>query len=191
MSKAFVPRVIFLGNPGVGKSSILHWAKYGKFNERDLATVGVGLTRMQATHNGVEIEYQLLDTAGQELYRSIVPMYFRGVSGAVVMFSVIDKPSFLAVRSWIDELYSRAGKQTMIAIVGNKVDFADTEWAVQTEEAEEFARELRCPIYFTSAASGENVNLLMSHILETIVLPALTGEKDAELESSERGRKCC
>ena len=125
MIETVSPRIIFIGDSGVGKTSLIYRSKYNKFNEGTAPTVGAGITKMEAVQNGVRVEYQLWDTAGQEIYRNIVPMYFKGASGAVIVFSCEDRSSFLHLGSWVEELLSHSERPIKYVIVGNKIDLKD------------------------------------------------------------------
>lgn len=41
------------------------------------------------------------DTAGQERYRSLAPMYYRGAAAAVVVFDVTNRDTFEGAKSWV------------------------------------------------------------------------------------------
>ncbi len=44
------------------------------------------------------------DTAGQELFRSLMRMYYRGARAAILCYDIVDKYSLLDVRYWIEHL---------------------------------------------------------------------------------------
>lgn len=185
------PRVVFIGDSGVGKTSLIHWAKYNKFNEAPATTIGAGITRIEADANGIPIAYQLWDTAGQEMYRSIVPMYFRGVCGIVVVFSLTQRSSFEHVEGWVSEAAAHTD-QVPIVVVGNKCDCSDV--SVSQAEARAWGEQRKIPVLFTSASTGENVELLLEHLQKHFVVPALSGG-NAFTEQVQRreqvGMTCC
>ena len=80
------PRVIFIGDSGVGKTSLITRGTNDTFNELTSPTIGAGVTPITMTVNGVEVNFQVWDTAGQEIYRSIVPLYFKYAKCAIVVF---------------------------------------------------------------------------------------------------------
>ena len=47
---------------------------------------------------------QLWDTAGQEKYKALTPMYYRDAVGAIIVYDITSTPSFEAVKSWIKNL---------------------------------------------------------------------------------------
>ena len=44
------------------------------------------------------------DTAGQEMYRSMIKMYYRGVAVAIVVYDVSDRSSFESVPTWFKDI---------------------------------------------------------------------------------------
>lgn len=191
MAEASPPRVVLVGDSGVGKTSLIHRAKYNKFNEAAVTTIGAGITPMDATHNGVHIDYQLWDTAGQEIYRSIVPMYFRGVCGVIVVFSMTERSSFMNLNSWFTEIQKHIDNQTPILLVGNKTD-CPNDAVVSMAEVSQYSCEKKIDVVLTSASTGENVDVMLKHIIERFVVPSLRGEGINLADDSRfEGESCC
>ena len=88
------PRVITLGNSGVGKTSLIYRMKTGQFLEETAPTIGAGVTQVEVTIKANTYPLQIWDTAGQEMYRNIIPIYFKGAVFAILVFSMDDKKSF-------------------------------------------------------------------------------------------------
>ena len=44
---------------------------------------------------------QIWDTAGQEQYHSLAPMYYRGPAAAVLVFDVTRRQSFEKLKEWV------------------------------------------------------------------------------------------
>jgi small GTP-binding protein len=164
------PRIIFVGDAGVGKTALIHRMKTRTFKEDTLPTLGAGVTPMDANIQGQRFDYQIWDTAGQEIYRNIVPIYFRGAVCAVVVFAVDDLPSFKNLQSWLDQLHNNTDTDVGIVIVGNKVDRQSPR--VTKAEAEKWANDRKYVLIWTSALTGQNVDVLIEHIVSQHVLSA-------------------
>ena len=48
------------------------------------------------------------DTAGQERYSSLAPLYYRGASAAAVVYDVTNPESFSKAKYWVSELQKNA-----------------------------------------------------------------------------------
>merc|ERR1711879_629270 len=112
------------------------------------------------------------DTAGQERYKSLAPMYYRGAAAAVVVYGITSKESFDAAKSWVVELQST---DTVIALAGNKSDLDSTR-AIERETAQTYAESMGILYMETSAKSGQNVNELFHEI--AVRLPKQSKDDD-------------
>ena len=164
------PRVVFVGDSGVGKTSLIHYAKNGTRETHTNPTIGAGITQMSTFYNGETINYQLWDTAGQEIYRNIVPIYFKGAVCAIVVFSLTDPKSFESLESWIEQLQQHAEPNCGIIIVGNKADVENQK--VSHDQANKWADERNYNIIFASAYTGENVDLIVDYVCSKYVAKA-------------------
>ena len=185
------PRIIFVGDSGVGKTSLIHRAKNGVFDSHSIPTIGAGITQMASDINGVQVNYQFWDTAGQEIYRNIVPIYFKGAICAIIVFSMTDSQSFHHLQGWIDQLHAHSEPNVGLVIVGNKID--SVKIAVNEEEARKWAMDRKLTIIFTSAVTGQNIELLLGHIAASYVLPQkvhLQNTRTVNIQSKER-KSCC
>lgn len=48
------------------------------------------------------------DTAGQERYASLAPLYYRGASAAAVVYDITSGDSFQKAKHWVSELQKNA-----------------------------------------------------------------------------------
>ena len=48
------------------------------------------------------------DTAGQERYASLAPLYYRGASAAAIVYDITSTESFAKAKHWISELHKNA-----------------------------------------------------------------------------------
>lgn len=130
------------------------------------------------------------DTAGQETYKSITRSYFRGASGALLVFDITRRNTFASVTSWLNDLRQIAEDDIVVVLVGNKSDLAHASAVsgdstapnkrqVTREEAEEWCRENRVMQYVeTSAKSGENVERAFLEVAERIYQNIEAGKYD-------------
>jgi small GTP-binding protein len=169
MPNVLVPRVIFAGDTGVGKTALIYRMKHNSFNPNTLPTLGAGITEMDSTIDGSSLLYQLWDTAGQEIYRNIVPIYFRGAVCAVIVFSIEEPRSFQNIDGWIEQLLNNAEGNVGIVIVGNKIDSERPR--VDMAAVENWTSQKNYPLIWTSAVTGQNVDILEDHIVTRYVVP--------------------
>jgi small GTP-binding protein len=131
------------------------------------------------------MKLSLWDTAGQETYKSVTRSYFRGASGALLVFDLCRKQTFLHVTDWLNDLRQIAEPDIVVVLVGNKADLTlssadgENKREVTREEAEEWARRNGVLEYVeTSAKSGENVEKAFMRVAERIYQNIQAGKYD-------------
>ncbi len=65
--------------------------------------------------------------AGQERFRSITKLYYRGASAVVLVYSIIDESSFEEMGRWLMEVRENLGHDIVLHVVGTKSDVAAQE----------------------------------------------------------------
>jgi len=170
-------KVVLLGDMGVGKSSIALRLVHDQFNANSVTTVGaVCWTKSVTTKNG-PVKLQLWDTAGQDRYHALAPLYYRGASVAVVVYDITRKETFGTLQDWVKELKMQGPSNILIAVVGNKADLAEKR-EVEREDGEKFAKEINGIFAETSAKTSEGgIKELFDQIGDQ--LPALPTQDQA------------
>eukprot|EP00929_Paragymnodinium_shiwhaense_P038576 TRINITY_DN20369_c0_g1_i2.p1 TRINITY_DN20369_c0_g1~~TRINITY_DN20369_c0_g1_i2.p1 ORF type:complete len:179 (-),score=37.95 TRINITY_DN20369_c0_g1_i2:219-755(-) len=131
------------------------------------ATVGIDFLSKTMYLEDRTVRLQLWDTAGQERFRSLIPSYIRDSSGAIVVYDITNRSSFLNTAKWIEDVRSERGPDVVIVLVGNKTDLADKR-QVSTEEGEEKAKESNVMFIETSAKMGHNVKALFRQLAQAL-----------------------
>ena len=73
-----------------------------------------------------EIKLQLWDTAGEERFRALVPMYYKDAHAIIVAFSLTSSDSFENLDKWLKDIENNATiSNYVLVIVGNKSDCDD------------------------------------------------------------------
>lgn len=70
-------KVVLLGDTGVGKSSLVLRFVTNSYKPYSESTIGASFMSKVIMSNGKQIKFQIWDTAGQEKYHSLAPMYYR------------------------------------------------------------------------------------------------------------------
>ncbi|KAL5046953.1 hypothetical protein BDW71DRAFT_48122 [Aspergillus fruticulosus] len=131
-----------------------------------------------------KMKLSLWDTAGQETYKSITRSYFRGASGALLVFDITRPTTFASCTQWLQDLRQIAEEGIVVILVGNKSDLAgdDTDSnqrRVTRQEAEEWCRMNNVVRYLeTSAKSGEGVERAFLEVAERIYRNIEMGKYD-------------
>ncbi|KAI1105024.1 GTP-binding protein rab2 [Jackrogersella minutella] len=198
----YIAKLVCIGDSGCGKSSLTIRLCEGRFSPQHDVTIGVefgsrivpvgpphsksinasktngGLPEPPRANNTPQkhMKLSLWDTAGQETYKSVTRSYFRGASGALLVFDITRKVTFDHVTDWLNDLRAIADPDIVVILVGNKLDEAQPADAdlpsnreVTRQEAEDWARRSGVLQYVeTSAKSGENVEDAFMRVADRI-----------------------
>lgn len=175
-----VAKVVIVGDSGVGKSALLNRYCHNIFTKNYLATIGVdfSLARLMmdfpspdgGTPSKRSVRLQIWDTAGQDRFKTIAQVYYRGANAIVAAFDLTDHTSFENVENWLREVNvhritndARPNGNAAVWIVGTKSDLVTAPFgsaarrAVMRSEAENLVRELKCAGYFETSALSETL----------------------------------
>ena len=180
-------RVVLIGDPAVGKTSIVSQTENGSFDPNEPSTVGAMFILHQEQVDGQVIEMQIWDTAGQERFRSLGPIYYRNASAAVVVFDITRSHSFDDLDGWIKQFTSVAPSHAIICIVANKSDLMSNA-EIPIETAKEWAKKKGYLFHITSAKTGEGIPDLFKLIAQKI---STIKTSNPELQKVSNPHKCC
>lgn len=183
-------KVITLGDGQVGKSSLILRYCDAVLPKTMFQTIGIDFRHKDVCVDGTKVQLQIWDTAGQERYDNITRAYVRNAVGMLLVYDITSQRSFERVRRWMNELLAsnetRAARSVQI-LVGNKSDL-DAKRQVSAEQGAEFAREAGFKFFETSAATGDQVDVLFEALATDVLsskLAASTEEKSVEEKSLE------
>ena len=96
---------------------------------------------------------------GQESFRSITKVFYRGAHAVLLCYSMGDLQSFENLKKWMDEIRTQCSPDVMIYLVGNKSDLPDKHKQVSSEKALRFKTDQELDyVCETSAKIGNHVN---------------------------------
>jgi len=139
MSYNYLFRIIILGHPAVGKTSLMHLLSSDRAPLLYHPTIGIDFgTTVTPLLNGNDIKTHLWDTAGQEYFSPIVRTYYRNIAGAMLVYDVTNRVSFERLSYWLNELKEESSHPGKIILLANKIDRYPR--VISTEEGEAFAK---------------------------------------------------
>ena len=204
MNNSFL-KLILIGDGRVGKTSIINKYIHNKFNENEGMTLNCCYMEKTIIHNDRKYKFSIWDTAGQEKFNAITPIYYRDARGVILVYDITNPHSFERVKKWIEEL-KNYNENASIVIVGNKIDLKDNI-AVNSEMSQEKAKSLNMAVMETSALDSSNVQEAFFQLLKEMYksVKALVsnqgtsqeklGEAGVQLNTNtanqEKKKKCC
>ncbi len=188
MTEAFKAKVVLVGPPGVGKTSLVRRFVLQTYEDAYRATLGANVYKwsgpVDVDGRAVRVTMGLWDTTGEAgLSEGRRDVYAHGAQGVLAVCDVTDGETVPALAPWIDGALRVAGDMP-VQILLNKADLGPREDA-QTAALRE-ARVRGAPAYRTSARTGDNVaaafEALARRIVERALVPA-----DGPLDDADFG----
>eukprot|EP01086_Lenisia_limosa_P013932 TRINITY_DN4366_c0_g1_i1.p1 TRINITY_DN4366_c0_g1~~TRINITY_DN4366_c0_g1_i1.p1 ORF type:complete len:199 (-),score=27.40 TRINITY_DN4366_c0_g1_i1:112-708(-) len=191
-------KVVLLGEGCVGKTSLVMRYVSNTFNEKHITTIQALFVPKRLNLDGQSMTMNIWDTAGQEKYHALGPIYYRDADGAVLVYDITDVDSFNKVQTWVKELRKMLGKDIELIIAGNKSDMEKNR-NVTLAEAEAYAASVGARHYSTSAKHDTGVSDMFLELLKTMAQkkPSAASRRGAGLlivdDSSQNKKKggCC
>jgi len=149
-------KIIFCGDAGVGKTSIIISLMGQKFSEEYEPSIGVDFFSKTIRYKERMLKLQIWDSAGQEKFRSLIPNYIRGSSLIFLIFDITNKTSYDNIPEWI-KFITDIDNNGNIILVGNKIDLKEKR-VVNKEEAEKFSQEKKYEYFEVSAKEETNID---------------------------------
>jgi small GTP-binding protein len=163
-----VKKIVLIGDPGAGKTSLIRKFVLDLFDDKYLTTLGTKVTNKtmilapQELNEKVELKLMIWDVMGQKEYRLIQESAFLGSSGAIIVGDVSRKETMDHLANWVSDLFNITGVIPLV-FVGNKIDLMNNGTTDQ-ENIEQLAMSYETPYFLTSAKTGENVE----HAFQTL-----------------------
>jgi len=169
-------KIIFVGDAGVGKTTIISRIMDNPFNEVYEPSIGVDFMSKNIKFRDQNIKLQIWDTAGQEKYKGLIPSYVRNSSIVFLVYDVSVKTSFDNIPKWIN--FIKTIENTTLVLCGNKIDLENRE--VKKEEGEALAQKEGISFFEVSAKTEENIKNMFYNVV--VELPTFA-ENNANKEN--------
>ncbi|MGV9174107.1 MAG: Rab family GTPase [Promethearchaeia archaeon] len=180
-------KVILLGSPMVGKTSLLARFVDDQFSDEYNQTIGanflikeMNLKNILNKHSDFNIDQELKDKiiekgfrlyfwdlGGQSDKLFVTEYYFLQALGAMVVFDLSNKGTFEELDFWISKMRELSGDIPFI-IVGNKLDLEDQR-EVSDSEIEEIIDKYDVKYFDASAKFNENVDKAFKYLAMEIL----------------------
>jgi GTPase KRas protein len=150
-------KIAVLGKSLVGKSALTYRFISDKFPTEHDTTVE-DQYKTEVTINDTTCELEILDTAGQDDYQTMLDTWIEFGNCFLLVYSIDEADSFKQIKQKYERIVQLKGKQKFsVVIAGNKCDLPGDQRKVTKEEAENYAKNIGVSFLEVSALTRVNV----------------------------------
>jgi len=168
----FVFKVTVIGDGQVGKSSLIRRYTQASFQTQYTKTIGAQFSSYSDEVDNLKCHLSLWDIAGQDDHFFLRPVFYKGTSCGIIVFSLEDsdhgKESLKRIPTWHGDIKKFCG-DIPIVILGNKVDLVADKNSKDAEVQKIVDKRGFLGFYKTSAKTGENVGEAFKKIIRKLL----------------------
>lgn len=163
-------KVIVVGDPSVGKTSLILRYTDKAFHRSYIPTIGTNITEKNVLLNKDLMQLVLWDIAGQVKFNKIRRQFYKGAAGVIFVFDLTDLSTFENISKWYHDLQGNLEDFPNVELVlcGNKVDLI-AERRVPREKIDELCRKLGIPYFEISSITGQNVEETFDTVIKLLL----------------------
>ncbi|MFX1562996.1 MAG: Rab family GTPase [Promethearchaeota archaeon] len=152
-----VYKIVTLGEPAVGKTSLVTKYVTGRFDRDYRRTLGIDISTYDSKIDDKLFKLLIWDLAGQDIFVDLRTRYCQGASGGIVVFDLTRPQTFEVVHDWVEAMRRSVEYDPVLVLLGNKADLTSNR-KISKEQGEALSKELGITAYReTSAKTGMQV----------------------------------
>jgi small GTP-binding protein len=177
--KPLIYKIVLVGPSDVGKTCLCQRFVDNSFSMDTKKTIGVDFalksvlvaanTPSNPSSIAQEITLQLWDFAGEERFRTALPMYLAGTQAALLSFDLTRPETLHSLSDWLEVMrkYQEVDSSFPFFLVGMK---ADQEQIVPEDAIKAFKEAQQIEDYYaTSAATGDGIEAAFQQITSNLL----------------------
>ena len=164
-------KVLLLGAPAVGKTSILYRYIKNQFSQDYITTIGINyLTKEINLDEKNFAKLVIWDVAGHEKFKFLRNQYYEGTQGALVIFDLTKLKTYEELEHWLSEMFEILQKKIPFIIIGNKLDLVkEVGRSIENDIVRDYAENQDSIYIETSAKTGENIENAFKELTQHMI----------------------
>jgi small GTP-binding protein len=149
----FVHKLVFLGDSGVGKTSLVERFVYDSLSTDMTRTIGAVLHVKKVEFKGALHKLVIWDLGGQQSFSELREQYCANSSGAFFVFDRTRPETFESIGQWLTSLKTAAG-DVPVVVCENKIDLES-----KISEDDVHAEIARRVLKYIQTSATENIHV--------------------------------
>jgi small GTP-binding protein len=164
-------KVCLVGEGAVGKTCLIRRFIQDQFDDRYISTLGAKVSkkeiRVDGPNGGMDVDMTIWDIMGEKGFRELLKeAYFHGAQGVLAVCDITRKETLDDLDDWVAAVVKVTGN-VPIEYLANKSDLKD-QMAISRADVQAAAQSHAAPFLFTSAKTGENVEVAFAKLAQMI-----------------------
>ncbi len=170
-TKRVKKKIVLLGDPAVGKTSLIRRFVLSTFDEKYVSTIGARVSKKEVVvptvAYKVKMDMMIWDLIGSKESTRLHEMYYRGADGAIVVADITRLSTIENIEMWVNSFRTAMGDKSVL-MVYNKMDL-EGYWTLDEHGMETLASKHNTLYYKSSAKTGDNVDLTFYRLAELML----------------------
>ena len=173
MTGKYLFKIILAGSGGCGKTTLLNRYTTGQFNSDTKMTIGVDFAvhYLEFPDDKGTATLQIWDFGGEERFRTMLPAFCHGASGALLFFDLVRTHTFYELDEWIS-IIRRNTQNIPIILLGAKYDLIErpSDLNIDPQQIMSFIQYNKIDGYLSiSSKNGYNVDACFDKLAEFMI----------------------
>ena len=192
----FELKITFVGDAGVGKTSLIEQLINQKFSQEVPSTIGGGNFIKRITINQKKCQLSIWDTAGQERFRSLSKIYLKNSNIVIYVYDITKRETFDNItKNWTHIIHDLLGDNNIIfGVFGNKSDMYSFD-NVGFDNGKNLAEEINGFFFFFTAQNYDNIMEAIRKLVNEYIIKYgdINDKKDKIVLNDENNKNngCC
>lgn len=166
-----VVKVGMVGDPQIGKTSLMVKYVQDEFDEDYIETLGVNFMEKTISIKKSKIQFSIWDLGGQREFVNMLPLVCNDAVAMLYLFDLSRKATLSSVREWFRQ--ARGLNKTAVPfLIGTKYDLfvkmSKTDQSHIHKQALKYSKIMKAPLIFCSASLSINVKKIFKIVLSRV-----------------------
>jgi small GTP-binding protein len=126
-------KIIIIGDSYIGKTSLIYSyinnsnQNQDNTNYKKIPKITIGTEYTETFFPKYNLHFHLWDCAGQERFKAVTRLYYRGCVGCILMFDLSNIKTLISLETyWIKAVLDNTEEPPLFLLIGNKSDLIKT-----------------------------------------------------------------